>query len=142
MSIKHLSKTFLLISSVSLLGFGAEDKAMMNSTKNMKDKPMTGMSDNMSMMDMMGKSNMNCMATSDSLDQLLKIIQTAKSSGDKQKMVSALTAAETHIAEMKNNMNQCMKMMGQMEKMTDKKPSVSPPANKDLPADHEKHHPK
>ncbi len=142
MSIKHLSKTFLLITSISLLGFAAEDKAKMNPPKAMNDKPMTGMSDNMSMMDMKHKSNMNCMATSDSLDQLLKIIQTAKSSGDKQKMVSALTAAETHIADMKTKMNQCMKMMGEMENMTDKKPSMAPPANKDLPADHEKHHPK
>ena len=130
-----------------------------------KDKEPAGMPMNggMTMMDMMGKSNMSCMATHDSLESLSKAIQDAIKSDDKAKMKAALLQADAHVAQMKDHMSMCMDMMNMMGGMMgggmmggmggkteggtgmggkmsgDKKPAAP---EKDEAAEHEKHHPK
>jgi hypothetical protein len=115
----------------------------------------------MSMMDMMGKSNMSCMATRDSLDALSKEVQDAIKSDDKAKMKAVLQKADGHFAQMRNHMSTCMDMMsmmggmmgggmkgggksdGRMEgKMSGEPKPVTPEKNKDQAEEHEKHHPK
>lgn len=115
----------------------------------------------MTMMDMMGKSNMSCMATHDSLEALSKEVQDAIKSDDKGKMKAALQKADGHFAQMKMHMATCMDMMGMMSGMmgggmmgggkseggmggkmpAEAKPSA-PEKNKDQAEEHEKHHPK
>ncbi|HKP96946.1 MAG TPA: hypothetical protein VJ385_14445 [Fibrobacteria bacterium] len=96
----------------------------------------------MTMMDMMGKSNVSCMATSDSLESLSKAVQEALKSDDKAKMKAALQRTDAQIAQMKSHMSMCMDMMNMMGgKMQgeDKSPAAE---KKDEAAEHEKHHPK
>lgn len=135
------------------LGFGATA----GKEKESSAMPMGG---GMSMMDMMGKSNMSCMATHDSLESLSKSIQEAIKSDDKAKMKAALLQADAHVAQMKGHMDMCMGMMNMMGgmmgggmmggkteggmnmggKMTgDKKPAAP---EKEEAVEHEKHHPK
>lgn len=109
--------------------------------------PMGGMS----MMDMMGRSNMNCMATSDTLESLEKVIKEALKSDDKAKMKSALQKAETHFAGMREHMSDCMGMMkmmgGMMGGMEGKgggmREGMGPGRDdgKPGPGAHERHHP-
>ncbi|MEO6097410.1 MAG: hypothetical protein ABIW76_17885 [Fibrobacteria bacterium] len=114
---------------------------------------MGGEGGGMSMMGMMGNSKMGCMATSDTLDVLLKTVQDARKSKDKAKMAAALATVETHIGVMKGHMEKCKGMMGMMGMMMDgdgmkgmqgMKPAPDAPVSgsKQDPAEHEKHHPK
>jgi hypothetical protein len=114
----------------------------------------------MTMMDMMGKSSMSCMTTSDSLESLSKAVQEALKSDDKAKMKAALQQAEAHIAQMKNHMSMCTDMMNMMSGMMGsgkseggmmgggmggkmQEDAKSPGAEKkNEAAEHEKHHPK
>lgn len=112
---------------------------------------MGSMGSGMTLMDMMGKSNMSCMATHDSLDALSKEIQDAIKADDKAKMKAALQKADGHFAQMKSNMSMCMNMMNMMGGMMGggksdegmgmggKMPREAKPA---APEKHEKHHPK
>jgi hypothetical protein len=111
----------------------------------------TKQSGGMTMMDMMGKSNMSCMATSDSLESLSKAVQEALKSDDKAKMKAALQRTDAHIAQMKSHMTMCMDMMNMMGGMMGggmmggkMQGEQKPPAaeKKDEAAEHEKHHPK
>lgn len=118
------------------------------------EKSMSGMGnmdEGMSMMDMMGKSQTGCMATSDTLDKLLKTVQDAEKSDDKAKMKAALNLTANHITEMKGHMGQCMNMMNSMGKMMgkggmmpmDKGMENHPPSGKaetEATPEHEKHH--
>lgn len=116
----------------------------------------------MTMMDMMGKSNMSCMATRDGLDALSKEVRDAIKSDDKARMKAALQKTEAHFALMKNHMSMCMDMMSMMGGMMGgntmggkseggmgmdgKATGEAKPApaekEKDKSEDHEKHHPK
>lgn len=148
------NKTVLSISFMCIaLGFGVAVA---------KDKEASGMAKvgGMTMMDMMGKSNMGCMATRDSLDALSKEVQDAIKSDDKAKMKAALQKTDAHFAQMKSHMSMCMDMMNMMGgmmggsmmegkseggmgmggKMDEKAKPAAP--DKEKAEEHEKHHPK
>jgi hypothetical protein len=118
---------------------------------------MEGMGGGMPMMDMMGDTKGECMATSDSLSKVLAAVQEARKSDDKAKMKAALEMVEGriagmqgHMGECKANMGHCMEMMKMMGGMMgggmmgqgmqgmDKKSGNE----KMEPSEHEKHHPK
>jgi uncharacterized membrane-anchored protein YhcB (DUF1043 family) len=75
------------------------------------------MMDNMSMDEMMKECRKHCEATTNSIDQMTKTMDEARQSNDPAKMRSALDAAQTPLAEMKNHMSMCMNMMDMMGKM-------------------------
>ena len=52
-----------------------------------------------------------------SMDQLSKTLEDAKQSNDSGKMRTAIDQAQKHLAEMKEQMSKCGKMMSMMEKM-------------------------
>ena len=52
-----------------------------------------------------------------SMDQLSKTLEDAKQSNDSGKMRTAIDQAHKHLAEMKEQMSKCGKMMSMMEKM-------------------------
>jgi hypothetical protein len=113
-----------------------------------------GMGGGMSMMDMMGHSKMNCMATSDTLADLQKTVQDAEKSDDKVKMKAALQRVESHISGMQAHMSQCSGMMdmmgsmmgggmmggGSMGKDKTKESPAAGESKKEDKEDHEKHH--
>lgn len=127
-----------------------------------KDAPAMAKGNGMTMMDMMGKSNMSCMATHDSLDALSKEVQDAIKSDDKAKMKAALQKTDAHFAQMKSHMSMCMDMMnmmggmmggnmmggkpeggmGMVGKAAEEAKPIAPDKEKDKGEDHEKHHPK
>ena len=63
----------------------------------------------------------NCMehhqAGMKSMDQMSKMMETAKQSNDAGKMRTALDQAQKQLAEMKEHMSKCSNMMNMMEKM-------------------------
>lgn len=134
-----------LITAFGLLAIaaaGAKDK---------ETAPMAMGGGGMNMMEMMGKSDMSCMATADSLDVLANAVQDALKTEDKKKMKAALLLAQSHIAQMKGHMAMCKDMMGMMGnmmggKMMGKEAGMgngmaTPAAGKDEASEHEKHHP-
>ena len=126
----------------------AQDKGM--SSQMPKEK----MGGDISMMDMMGKSKQSCMSTSGDLDKVMKLMQDARKSDDKAKMMVAMESAVSQMMTMKENMGQCMGMMGSMmenkgmmdncmmgEKGKDFSKSKSKAKAKVDTVDHVKHHP-
>jgi hypothetical protein len=149
MNKKHFLATALACAALGINAPAAKEKDSAGSSKG----------GGMTMMDMMGQSNMSCMATHDSLESLSKTIQEALKSDDKAKMKSALQQADAHFAQMKNHMSKCMDMMnmmggmmgggmmggksGQGMGMGGKPQGDAKPATPDNDAaEHEKHHPK
>ena len=70
----------------------------------------------MSMDDMMKDCMQNHQAAMKSIDQMSKMMEGAKQSNDPGKMRSALDQAQKQLAEMKEHMSKCDKMMSMMEK--------------------------
>jgi len=71
----------------------------------------------MSMDDMMKDCMQTHQAGMKSIDQMSKMMEGAKQSNDPGKMRSALDQAQKQLAEMKEHMSKCDKMMSMMEKM-------------------------
>ena len=70
----------------------------------------------MSMDDMMKDCMQTHQAGMKSIDQMSKMMEGAKQSNDPGKMRSALDQAQKQLAEMKEHMSKCDKMMSMMEK--------------------------
>lgn len=75
------------------------------------------MMDNMSMGDMMKECRKHCEATTNSIDQMTKMMEEAKQSNDPTKMRSALDSAQKPFTEVKDHMTMCMHMMDMMQQM-------------------------
>ena len=71
----------------------------------------------MSMDGMMKMCREHCEMTTKSVDQVSKVIQDARASNDVTKMRAALDQTQKPLAEMKDHMAMCMKMMDMMGSM-------------------------
>ena len=71
----------------------------------------------MSMDEMMKDCKEHHQSAMKSIDQMPKMMDGAKQSNDPGKMRSALDQAQKQLAEMKEHMSMCSKMMNMMEKM-------------------------
>jgi hypothetical protein len=71
----------------------------------------------MSMDDMMKQCREHCSAVAKQMDDMTKKMNDASTSNDPAKMRGALEDAQKPLTEMKAHMNQCMSMMGMMQKM-------------------------
>ena len=156
---KNTIQNTKLILSCLLLATGmvtAQDKEMsgMDMSKGKGTQmPMEKESGDMSMKDMVGKSKQSCMGTSDTMDIIMKTMQDAMKSDDKDMMKSALQMAENHMMGMKEKMGECSGMMdmmggmmgkGMMDKGIGGKAKSSTKSKSKAAADtvdHAKHHP-
>lgn len=77
-----------------------------------QQKPQSG--GMMSMEDMMTECRKHCEATAGSIDRMIKMMEEARQSNDPVKMRSALDSAQKPLAEMKDHMATCMRMMDGM----------------------------
>ena len=68
----------------------------------------------MQMGGMMEECQKHCLATSNSIDRLNKMMEDARRSNDPAKMRLALENAQKPLTEMKNHMSSCMSMMKMM----------------------------
>ena len=71
----------------------------------------------MSMDGMMKMCREHCEMTTKSVDQVSKVIQDAKASNDVTKMRAALDQTQKPLAEIRDHMAMCMKMMDMMGSM-------------------------
>lgn len=85
----------------------------------------------MSMDDMMKGCREHCQATTKSIDQMSKMMEDAKASNDPVKMQAALDQAQKPLADMKDHMGMCMKMMNMMENMHGKGGMMKKPPEED-----------
>ncbi len=77
-----------------------------------QQKPQSGGA--MSMEDMMKECRKHCEATTNSIDQTMRMMEEARQSNDPAKMRAALDSAQKPLAEMKDHMAMCMQMMDRM----------------------------
>lgn len=71
----------------------------------------------MSVDEMMKRCSEHHQAMTKSVDQMSKILETAKQSNDPGKMRAAIDQAQKHLSAMKEHMAMCGNMMSMMEKM-------------------------
>jgi hypothetical protein len=106
--------TFAFALAVSVIGIAQQKSTEGQTAEQQRGAMMSQMGA------MMEQCRQHCQATSNTIDQLNKIVDEAKRSNDPAKMRAALESVQKPLADMKNHMSMCMSNMNMMENMRGK----------------------